>query len=67
MEKLIKRSEAAKILGVNSRTLTRWEEQNYLMPAMISPGRTRYYHLSKIEAFLENPSKTPVFEDQNNA
>jgi len=48
-ERLIGISEAAKLLGINTRTLRRWDFEGKLK-AVRSPGGHRRYRLSEIEA-----------------
>jgi len=49
MDKLISISEASKMLGVNQRTLKRWELNNQLTPSAKTKGGHRRYLLSKIQ------------------
>jgi putative resolvase len=48
MSKICKIGEAAKLLGVSTKTLRRWEAQGRLRPAKRSPGNTRYYSIADL-------------------
>ncbi|MFA5154836.1 MAG: helix-turn-helix domain-containing protein [Patescibacteria group bacterium] len=52
--KLIKISEAAKILGVNMQTLRRWDQSGRLKPTRINPNGYRYYKLSDIRLITKD-------------
>ena len=50
MEKLVKISEAAKMLGVSVQTLRNWDKQGNIK-LVLTPGKHRMFRLSDIEAF----------------
>lgn len=45
---LVKIGKAAEMLGVEVRTLRRWEDSGELVPDRRSAGGTRYYDVAKI-------------------
>jgi DNA-binding transcriptional MerR regulator len=50
---LIKASEAARLLGVTPRTLTRWSNRGILPESLhVGPGARRYYYTADINALL---------------
>lgn len=66
METFIKIGDAAKMLGVSTSTLGRWQDTGILIPAQIFPSGHRRYSLSQIQEFIrnqENTSKIGVEED----
>ena len=48
ISRFIKIGEAAKIVGVTSQTLRRWEETGQLMPDKRTEGGTRYYDADRL-------------------
>lgn len=66
METYIKIGEAARMLGVSTSTLGRWQDTGVLIPAQIFPSGHRRYTLSQIQEFIrnqENISKVGEFDD----
>lgn len=66
METFIKIGDAAKMLGVSTSTLGRWQDTGILIPAQVFPSGHRRYSLSQIQEFIhnqENTSKIGVEED----
>lgn len=62
----IKIGEAARMLGVSTSTLGRWQDTGVLIPAQIFPSGHRRYTLSQIQEFIrnqENISKVGEFDD----
>jgi len=49
---LVKISEAAKILGVTTKTLRNWEKEGKLKPVR-TLGKHRRYNLNEIKALFE--------------
>jgi putative resolvase len=56
MDKLLKISESANLLGVSTSTLRRWERQKKLMPERTRGGQRRY-RLSKIKPYAVRNSE----------
>ena len=52
------RTEAAGALGKSDRTLARWENQR-IGPAVTYIGRTPYYSVRALQAWLEARQRTP--------
>jgi excisionase family DNA binding protein len=53
LSRLIKASEAARLLGVSPRTLARWSDSGVLPPPVrVGPGQRRFYRAEDIEALL---------------
>ena len=50
MDRLINISEASEMLGVDQRTLKRWESDNKLTPSAKTKGGHRRYLLSKVQS-----------------
>ena len=66
METFIKIGDAAKMLGVSTSTLGRWQDTGILIPAQVFPSGHRRYSLSQIQEFIrvqENVSKIGVEDD----
>lgn len=50
---LIKASDAARLLGIDPRTLARWSDSGTLPePVRVGPGQRRYYYRADIDALL---------------
>lgn len=62
-ENLLSIQEAAKILGVSTKTLRRWEARGILVPQRTT-GAHRRYTLEQIENFKKNGSETPVVTEE---
>jgi excisionase family DNA binding protein len=52
-EELITTAQAAKQLGISSRTLVRYAERGYVTPAMVLPSGHRRWRLSEIRAQIK--------------
>jgi len=62
--KMVKRHEAAAMLGVSTRTLQRWHKQGF-GPAR-SIGQRFYYNKSEIEAWIANQGRGGKRSDRSN-
>lgn len=56
-DKLVKIGEAARILGCHANTLRSWDANGTLKPTQ-RVGKTRYYSISMLEAFVSGGNIT---------
>lgn len=52
LEKLIKLSEAAELMGIKVQTLWRWVQSGEGPPSMKTPSGMYFFHLSDIKSWL---------------
>lgn len=58
MQTFIKIGEAARLLGVSTSTLGRWQDTGVLIPAQIFPSGHRRYSLEQVEEFIKTQENT---------
>lgn len=63
MQTFIKIGEAARLLGVSTSTLGRWQDTGVLIPAQIFPSGHRRYSLEQVEEFIRNQENTSKLSD----
>lgn len=56
--KLLRIREAAEMLGVNTETLRRWDNEGRLTAVRIGKRKDRRYKIEDIQKVIENTNKT---------
>ena len=53
-QRIIKIGEASEMLGVNPKTLRKWEGDGFIKPEFKSPAGTRFYSIDKLKTVCDS-------------
>lgn len=56
-DRLLSTGEAARELGISSRSLARWAKEGAVTPAMTTPGGQYRFNLDELRAQIQRMSK----------